>query len=166
VWACGLERERCRSAVAVARREAVEQRRVRRVRVDVSNRQVGRRENEGHGVVAGPSEDDAAVVAEGARELREEGERGGERVLEDVERVEGDRVGRVEADRAERDVEHVAVGVETGQRQRRRRRLLCRGELDAFQDPQLLGRWLHTDGRHPAAPLSLLEGGAKNFTRV
>uniref|UniRef100_A0A8R7R0K6 Uncharacterized protein n=1 Tax=Triticum urartu TaxID=4572 RepID=A0A8R7R0K6_TRIUA len=134
-----LERKRCRPAVAVARREAVEQRRVRPVRVDVGHRQVRRREDEGHSVdLAGPGEHDAAVVAEeGAGELREEAERVGEGGLEDVERVEGDRVGGEEADGAEGDVERVAVGVEAGERQRRRRRLRRREEPDAVQDPQV-----------------------------
>ena len=87
------------------------------------------REEEGHIILTSPEEHDAAVVAEeGAGELREEAERVGERGLEDVERVEGDRVGGEEADGAEGDVERVAVGVEAGERQGRCPRLRGAGE--------------------------------------
>ena len=85
----GLERKhRGTRVVAVPWwREAVEQRRVGAVGVDVGRRQAGLREDDGHG---GSADHDVAVAdAEAAREHREETERSLERGLEDRVRVNG-----------------------------------------------------------------------------
>lgn len=120
----GLDRERRGTAthdvVVVPRwREAVEQSGGRRVGVDVGHGELGRREDEGDLGGVGVDDDDVAVADDAAGEGGEEGERGGERALEDGEGVDGWRGRWEEAEGAEGDVEHVAVGVEAGEREGR-----------------------------------------------
>ena len=67
-----------------------------------------------------PDHDVAVADAEAAREHREEAERSLERWLEDRVGVDGRRGRWEEAERAEGDVERVAVGVEAGEREGRR----------------------------------------------
>lgn len=60
-----------------------------------------------------------AVVDGADRERREEAERGGECTGEDRGGVDGQRGWREEAERAERDVKHIAVGIKAAEREQR-----------------------------------------------
>ena len=98
----------------------------------------------------------AVAYVEAARERREEAERGLERRREDHVRIDGRRGRWEEAERAEGDVERVAVGVEAGEREGRvLRRGRWRRQAHGVQNSQSQLLWFH--GRSVLEPPFELE---------